>query len=101
MRRILTVASLALFAFGAVAAHAEAEGSSPSAGRGSLTSQQAAERVYGSLHSNSTLPLKQAGSPFSRAKPSSLTSQQAAERAYGGLRNNSVLPLKRSGSAGD
>ncbi|MGF6673701.1 hypothetical protein [Paraburkholderia tuberum] len=59
-------------------------------------SQQAADRGYGNLHSQSLAPIKPSNrAPQSGAKTSKLTKQQAADRIYGNIHSNSMKPLNR------
>jgi uncharacterized membrane protein len=59
-------------------------------------SQQAAERVYGNLHSQSLAPMKAADQPSQLGSGSSKpTKQQALEKVYGNIHSNSVKPLNK------
>ncbi|MGF6637282.1 hypothetical protein [Paraburkholderia sp. MM6662-R1] len=87
-----------LSALAAIAAHAETvtANSSASAHLGSSMHQQAAEKVYGNLQSNSLKPIEQVNSSAdSRAHQDPLTRQQAIEKVYGNLHSNSLKPISR------
>jgi hypothetical protein len=59
-------------------------------------SQQAAERIYGNVHSQSLAPVEAASQPSQPGSASSkLTKQQALGRAYGSIHSNSLKPLNK------
>jgi hypothetical protein len=73
--------------FVSLAAYADAS----SAG---TSSQRAAERVYGNLHSQSLAPIKPSNrDPLSGTDTTKLTKHQAADTVYGNIHSNSMKPL--------